>query len=159
MNTSTEGAGTQHLERGGASAAPFSSSVSERGRWNTQMLSWASTVMPPIWPRIQLLGSGFGHCESTLSPGPSAFDASGARSKAANARAAQVSARAMIIEVLRAACCSVIRRAAGMNVAANVAAFASPRQPTIAPWGCAQPAVNFREDRASTNLLASRAEN
>jgi len=26
----------------------------------------------------------------------------------------------------------------GMNVAANVAAFASPRQPTIASWGHAQ---------------------
>src|SRR5579863_2663008 len=60
LNTSTDGAGTQHFERGGLSVAPFSSSVSERGRWNTQILSEASTEMPPIWPRIQLFGNGFG---------------------------------------------------------------------------------------------------
>src|SRR6202035_2625566 len=36
-NSSTGGAETQHFERGGLSVAPFSSSVSERGRWITQI--------------------------------------------------------------------------------------------------------------------------
>jgi hypothetical protein len=69
LNTSTDGAGTQHFERGGVSAAPFSSSVSERGRWNTQILSCASIAMPPTWPRIQLFGSGFGQNGSTRNAG------------------------------------------------------------------------------------------
>ena len=41
-NSSTGGAEMQHFERGGLSAAPFSSSVSERGRWMTQM--WSCVV-------------------------------------------------------------------------------------------------------------------
>ena len=68
-NSSTGGAGTQHFERGGVNAAPFSSSVSERGRWMTQMWPCASTVMPPTWPRIQLFGSVFGHDGSTAKVG------------------------------------------------------------------------------------------
>ena len=40
-NSSTGGAETQHFERGGFSAAPFSSSVSERGRWITQIWPFA----------------------------------------------------------------------------------------------------------------------
>ena len=70
-NSSTGGAETQHFERGGVSAAPFSSSVSERGRWMTQMWSLESTVMPPTWPRIQLFGSGFGQDASTAKVGTS----------------------------------------------------------------------------------------
>src|SRR6202044_434868 len=69
LNTSTDGAGTQHFERGGLNVAPFSSSVSERGRWNTQILSCASIAMPPTWPRIQLFGSGFGQYGSTRNAG------------------------------------------------------------------------------------------
>jgi hypothetical protein len=46
-NSSTGGAETQHFERGGVSDAPFSSSVSERGRWKTQMFPFESVVMPP----------------------------------------------------------------------------------------------------------------
>src|SRR5277367_4793595 len=69
LNTSTDGAGRQHFERGGLSAAPFSSSVRERGRWNTQILSCASIVMPPTWPRIQLFGNGFGQYGSTRNAG------------------------------------------------------------------------------------------
>ena len=70
-NSSTGGAETQHFERGGVSAAPFSSSVSERGRWITQIWPCASTVMPPTWPRIQLFGSGFGQDASTAKVGMS----------------------------------------------------------------------------------------
>src|SRR4030095_6141656 len=70
-NSSTGGADTQHFERGGVRAAPFSSSVSERGRWITQIWPCASTVMPPTWPRIQLFGSGFGQDASTAKVGMS----------------------------------------------------------------------------------------
>jgi hypothetical protein len=72
LNTSTDGAGMQHLERGGSSVAPFSSGVTERGRWNTQMSSFLSMNMPPTWPMIQLLGSGFGQNGSTLNVGGAA---------------------------------------------------------------------------------------
>src|SRR5262245_49943198 len=68
-NSITEGAGAQHRERLGVAVAPLSASFSERGRWKTQMWSWASTVMPPIWPMTQLLGSCFGHDASTLNCG------------------------------------------------------------------------------------------
>src|SRR4051794_23403228 len=61
----------QHFERGGLRVAPFSSSVSERGRWITQIWPCQSTVMPPTWPRIQLLGSGFGQAASTAKLGTS----------------------------------------------------------------------------------------
>src|SRR5450432_4287230 len=61
----------QHFERGGVSAAPFSSSVNERGRWNTQMCPCGSAVMPPTWPMIQLFGSGFGQDASTANFGTS----------------------------------------------------------------------------------------
>src|SRR5437879_2198677 len=61
----------QHFDRGGVSAAPFSSSVNERGRWMTQIWPCASTVMPPTWPRIQLFGSGFGQDASTANVGMS----------------------------------------------------------------------------------------
>jgi hypothetical protein len=71
-NSSTGGAGTQHFERGGLRLAPFSSSVSERGRWITQIWPCQSTVMPPTWPRIQLLGSCFGQEASTAKVGISA---------------------------------------------------------------------------------------
>src|SRR3954454_16882936 len=70
-NSSTGGADTQHLERGGVRLAPFSSSVSERGRWITQMWPCQSTVMPPTWPRIQLFGNGFGQDASTAKVGTS----------------------------------------------------------------------------------------
>ena len=78
-NSSTGGADTQHFERGGFSAAPFSSSVSERGRWITQIWPCASTVMPPTWPRIQLFGSGFGQDASTAKVGMSPACAGGSR--------------------------------------------------------------------------------
>src|SRR5699024_1024483 len=72
---------------GGLSVAPFSSSVSERGRWITQICPWASTVMPPTWPMIQLLGSGFGHEASTANVGmPSAAAGRGRMLKADAAR-------------------------------------------------------------------------
>src|SRR6476660_5703188 len=71
-NSITGGAGTQHWETGGFCAAPASSLVSERGRCKTQIWSCASTVMPPIWPMIQLLGSCLGQLGSTLKCGPSA---------------------------------------------------------------------------------------
>src|SRR5580704_1892632 len=78
-NSITGGAGTQHWETGGDCAAPASSLVSERGRCSTQMWSCASTVIPPIWPMIQLLGSCLGQEGSTLNSGPSA--AAGCRDK------------------------------------------------------------------------------
>ena len=59
----------QHFERGGVNVAPFSSSVSERGRWIIQICPCESTVMPPTWPRIQLFGSGFGQDGSTANLG------------------------------------------------------------------------------------------
>ena len=68
-NSSTGGAGTQHFERGGVSVAPFSSSVSERGRWITQIWPCQSAVMPPTWPMIQLFGSSFGQDASTAKVG------------------------------------------------------------------------------------------
>src|SRR4030081_2997300 len=71
-NSSTEGAGTQQLLRGGFRVAPRSSSVSERGRCSTQRGSFESTARPPIWPNSQLLGSGFGQNGSTWNCGGSA---------------------------------------------------------------------------------------
>jgi hypothetical protein len=63
------------FERGGLSVAPFSSLVSERGRWITQICPCQSTVMPPIWPMIQLLGRGFGQEASTVKVGISPAEA------------------------------------------------------------------------------------
>jgi len=83
------------------SAAPFSSGVSERGRWNTQILSLASIVMPPTWPMIQLFGSGFGQNGSTLNFGPSA-SAGRARENSSNASiatGARNNERACVISV------------------------------------------------------------
>src|SRR6186713_1928670 len=81
----------QHLERGGVNAAPFSSSVSERGRWITQTWPCASTVMPPTWPRIQLFGSGFGQEGSTANVGMSpAYDGAGAVTSMAAAKQAEM---------------------------------------------------------------------
>src|SRR4029077_20944116 len=85
LNTSTDGAGTQHLARGGSNAAALSSSVSERGRWNTQILSCASTEMPPTWPRIQLLGSGRGQYGSTRNAGLCAWAGRAADASKVNA--------------------------------------------------------------------------
>ena len=70
-NSSTGGAGTQHFERAGVSVAAFSPSVSERGRWTTQIWPCQSTVMPPIWPMIQLFGNCFGQEASTAKVGTS----------------------------------------------------------------------------------------
>ena len=60
----TDGAGTQHVLRGGLSVAPFSSSVSVRGRCSTQTWSWESTATLATWPNSQLLGSGLGQIGS-----------------------------------------------------------------------------------------------
>ena len=64
-NSMTDGAGAQHLLRGGLSVAPFSSSVSERGRCSTQTWSFESAATLATWPKIQLLGSGLGQKGST----------------------------------------------------------------------------------------------
>src|SRR6185437_9170103 len=74
-NSITGGAATQHLVRGGLKDAAFSSSVSVRGRWMTQIWSCASTATPAAWPMIQLLGSGLGHEASTWNFGPSPANA------------------------------------------------------------------------------------
>src|SRR5712664_2497507 len=71
-NSMTDGAGAQHLLRGGLSVAPFSSSVSERGRCSTQTWSFESTATLATWPKIQLLGSGLGQKGSTWNCGGSA---------------------------------------------------------------------------------------
>src|SRR5690348_208 len=55
--------------------AAFSSSVSVRGRWMTQMWSCASTATPAACPMIQLLGSGLGQAASTWNFGPSTASA------------------------------------------------------------------------------------
>src|SRR5262245_60209729 len=73
-NSMTDGAGAQHLLRGGLSVAPFSSSVSERGRCSTQTWSLASTATLAIWPNSQLLGSGLGQNGSTWNFGGSAAE-------------------------------------------------------------------------------------
>ena len=61
--------------RGGLKLAAFSSSVSERGRWMTQMWSCASTATPAACPMIQLFGSVFGHDASTWNFGKSSAKA------------------------------------------------------------------------------------
>ena len=66
----TAGAGTQHSEVGGSTAAPRSLSVSDRGRCSTQMWSRESTATPMTWPSSHLLGSGFGQKGSTSSTAP-----------------------------------------------------------------------------------------
>ena len=68
-NSRTGGADTQHFDRGGVSAAAFSSSVGERGRWTIQMWSCSSTATPPTCPTIQLFGNGFGQDASTAKVG------------------------------------------------------------------------------------------
>src|SRR5262249_18406084 len=73
-NSMTDGAGAQHLLRGGLSVAPFSSSVSVRGRCSTQTWSLASTATLAIWPNSQLLGSGLGQNGSTWNFGGSAAE-------------------------------------------------------------------------------------
>src|ERR1051325_10904404 len=65
----TEGAGAQHLLRGGFSVAPFSSSVSVFGRCNTQTWSLASTAIWATWPRSQLFGRALGQAGSTWNCG------------------------------------------------------------------------------------------
>src|SRR5689334_3628607 len=82
-----DGAGTQHLDCGGFCAAPASSFVRDRGRWLIQIWSCASTVMPPTWPMIQLLGSALGQNGSTLNVGPSACAAGAALKTVKTARA------------------------------------------------------------------------
>src|SRR5262249_39336835 len=63
------------LERGGLRVAAFSASVSERGRCTTQIWPCQSAVIPPICPRIQLLGSCFGQEASTAKVGASPAEA------------------------------------------------------------------------------------
>ena len=58
------------LRRRRVHAAPRSLSVSERGRWSTQMWSRESTATPITWPSSHLLGSGFGQNGSTSSTAP-----------------------------------------------------------------------------------------
>ena len=59
-NSTTEGAGLQHLTLGVVEAR-FSRASRVPGRWLTQMWSCASTKIPPIWPKIHWFGSVFGH--------------------------------------------------------------------------------------------------
>jgi hypothetical protein len=79
-NSSTGGAGAQHLLVGGLSVAAFSSAVSVFGRWMTQMWSSASTATPAACPMIQLLGSAFGQAASTSKRGASAAETDPAQS-------------------------------------------------------------------------------
>src|SRR6266576_6097532 len=91
-NSMTDGAGAQHLLRGGLSVAPFSSSVRERGRCRTQTWSFESVATLATWPKIQLLGSGLGQNGSTWNCGGSAAteDDENATMPERAARAAQV---------------------------------------------------------------------
>jgi hypothetical protein len=59
----------------GAVEARFSRASSALGRWLIQMWSCASTVMPPMVPMIQLLGSAFGQLGSTSNFGTVCADA------------------------------------------------------------------------------------
>src|SRR5689334_21115665 len=95
----------QHFERGGLRLAPFSSSVSERGRWITQIWPCQSTVMPPTWPRIQLFGSCLGQLGSTAKVGISlakaivAMKQPMAATRSSNERAANV-VRLVCVDVI-----------------------------------------------------------
>src|SRR5258708_802887 len=62
------GAGTQHFTFEAVDAR-FSRASSELGRWLIQIWSCASTVMPPMVPMIQLLGSVCGQVGSTSNLG------------------------------------------------------------------------------------------
>src|SRR5271168_947958 len=88
-NSSTGLAARQHMERCGVCAAPSSSGVSVPGRWRTQMWSWESTVRPPIWPMIQLLGSSSGQEGSTFSLGGCWAGRAGEKHKRAKSRRQQ----------------------------------------------------------------------
>jgi hypothetical protein len=70
-NSITGGAATQHFTFDAVDAR-FSLASSELGRWLIQIWSCASTVMPPMLPMIQLLGSGSGQLGSTWNFGGSA---------------------------------------------------------------------------------------
>src|SRR6266550_8702751 len=63
LNSTTDGAVKQHLDLS-PRWARLSRSFTVRGRWLIQTLSSLSTKMPPICPRIQLFGSGFGQLAS-----------------------------------------------------------------------------------------------
>jgi hypothetical protein len=74
-NSSTDGAGTQHFERGGLRVAAFLV-VGQRARAvDHPDVPCQSTVMPPTWPRIQLLGNCFGQDASTAKIGISPAEA------------------------------------------------------------------------------------
>src|SRR6185312_15455746 len=93
-NSMTDGAGTQHLLRGGLSDAPFSSSVSVRGRCSTQTWSWESTATLATCPNSQLLGNGLGHDASIWNCGTVwAESGEAASSKAAAPITARANAR------------------------------------------------------------------
>src|SRR6476469_1743974 len=68
LNTMTDGAVKQQTDLSPRSAR-LSRSLTERGRWLIQTLSSLSTKMPPICPRIQLLGSGLGQLASISNVG------------------------------------------------------------------------------------------
>src|SRR3954469_10834722 len=87
-NSMTEGAGAQHLLRGGLRVAPFSSSERERGRCSTQTWSLESTATLATWPKIQLLGRGLGQDGSTANWG-TGWAAAG-RASVIRARTAQI---------------------------------------------------------------------
>ena len=78
----TAGAGTQHSDVGGSTAAPRSLSVSDRGRCSTQMWSRESTATPITWPNSHLLGSGCGQNGSTWSVAPATSSCTAAPSSA-----------------------------------------------------------------------------
>src|SRR5262245_3476799 len=88
-NSMTEGSGAQHLLRGGFSAAPFSSSVSERRRGSSQTWSSGPTATLATWPSSQLLGNGLGQKGSTWNCGGSAA-AEGSENATTPHRAAKV---------------------------------------------------------------------
>src|SRR5215470_14748146 len=67
-NSITGGAGTQQITFVAVDAR-FSRASSELGRWLIQIWSCASTVMPPMVPMIQLLGSVCGQFGSTWNRG------------------------------------------------------------------------------------------
>src|SRR5690348_5614001 len=93
-NSMTDGAGAQHVLRGGLSVAPFSSSVRVRGRCRTQTWSLESTATLATWPNSQLLGNGLGHDASTWNCGTVwAESGEAASSKAAAPITARADAR------------------------------------------------------------------
>src|SRR6476620_7297522 len=76
-NSTTGGAGAQHVAIGGFCTIDVSSSVSVSGRCVTQTWPFASTKTPVTAPRIQLFDISSGQVGSTLNDGAPARCACG----------------------------------------------------------------------------------